>query len=262
MKQLEGKVALVTGASSGIGLATALELARSGAKVVALARSQQRLEKLVQEIKQAGGTGIYVVADVSKRDQVDRAVSEAIAQFGRIDIAVLNAGVEYLDPVAQIKEEELRHMIDVNLFGVLHPIQATLPYLTSSKGQIAVVSSPMMHLNFPHMGGYAASKAASTVLVDTLRREVAAQGVRLLTCFPGHTETQIAKHMSPDRFPAWYGRTSGHLKPEEVARPLVQAIIRNQPHLVVGGPVKFLLTLKKLVPALANRIIGKITAPA
>lgn len=263
VKHLQGKVALVTGASSGIGRATALELARHGAKVVALARSGLQLEELIRAIKAAGGTAMYVLADIARRDQVDRAVADALSQYGQLDIVVNNAGIEYLDPVCQMKEDEFRQMMEVNCFGALNVIQSVLPHLIRRQGGlIAMVSSPMMHLNFPHMGGYAASKAASTVLAETLRLEVAGQGIRVMTCHPGHTETAIASHMSPDRFPAWYGKRTSSLTPEEVAGRLALGIIRNEEHIVIGRPVQFLMTLKRYVPALAQRIIRKITATA
>jgi NADP-dependent 3-hydroxy acid dehydrogenase YdfG len=201
------------------------------------------------------------VADVTKRDQVEQAVAGTIAQFGRLDIVINNAGVEYLDPVSQINEAELRHMLEVNCFGALYVTQSALPRMTGQgSGLIVMVSSPMVHLNFPFMGGYAASKAASMVLAETLRREVSGQGVRVMTCHPGHTDTAIASHMPRDRFPSWYGKRTNTLRPGDVAERLVLGIIRQEKQVVIGGPVRFLLTMKQYMPSLANRIIGKITA--
>lgn len=261
MTMLQGKVALVTGASSGIGRATVLELARKGARVMAVARSRSLLEDLMKEVAALGGAGRCHVADVSIREEVAQAVAATIADFGRLDIVINNAGVEYLDPVSDIKEAELRHMLEVNCFGALYVAQSALPHLTDQgSGQIVMVSSPMVRLNFPFMGGYAASKAASMVLAETLRREVAQKGIRVMTCHPGHTDTAIASHMSADRFPAWYGKRTNTLHPDDVARRLVLGIIRGEEQVVIGGPVRFLLTLKQYMPSLADRIIRKITA--
>lgn len=261
MKKLEGKVALITGASSGIGRATVIELAHQGALVVALGRSLLPLKSLVEQINNGNGTATYITADVTKPEQVQTAITEVIAQHGHLDIVVSNAGVEDLDPVMKMDVEEVRQMMEVNFFGSLNVFQAVLPHLIECQsGSIVQVSSPMSYLTFPYMGGYSASKAACTAMVGSLRREVASLGIHVMVCYPGHTDTGLVKHIKPERLPPWHGKGVKSLTPELVAEKLVAGILNGKKQVFIGGPIQLLLSVNRFAPSLADKIIHKVTA--
>jgi NADP-dependent 3-hydroxy acid dehydrogenase YdfG len=161
MSNIKDKVVIITGASSGIGEATAHELASKGAKVVLAARREDRLLKLQQEIQSAGGQAVYKVTDVASAKQMEELASYAVKEFGKIDVIVNNAGVMPLSPVHEKKITEWEMMIDVNIKGVLYGIAAVLPYMRERKeGHIINVSSIAGHLVFKGSAVYSGTKFA------------------------------------------------------------------------------------------------------
>ncbi|RUU52309.1 SDR family NAD(P)-dependent oxidoreductase, partial [Mesorhizobium sp. M2C.T.Ca.TU.009.01.2.1] len=169
---LTGKVALVTGASSGIGEATAAALAAAGAKVAVAARRADRLEALVARIEKAGGVALAIEADIAKASDIVAMVDKVVSEWGRLDILVNNAGVMLLAPAAEADLDDWRQMIELNLIGLMATTKAALPHLKASKGHIVNVSSVAGRVANPGATGYAATKFGVVAFSESLRREV------------------------------------------------------------------------------------------
>lgn len=197
MPGIEGKVVVITGASSGIGEATARLLARRGARVVMGARRTDRLEKLASAIRAEGGTVEYRGLDVTKRKDMTDFVAFAQTTFGRVDVIVNNAGVMPLSPLSSLKVEEWDRMIDVNIRGVLHGIAAGLPIMKAQgHGQFVNVASICAHRVLPTAAVYCATKYAVWAISDGLRQE--STDIRVTVISPGVTESELADTITDD----------------------------------------------------------------
>ena len=195
MSSIEGKVVVITGASSGIGEATARLLAERGAHVVVGARRTERLEKLVADITKKGGSARFRAVDVTKRADAQALVDFAKAEFGRIDVLINNAGVMPLSPLAALKVEEWDQMIDVNIRGVLYGIAAVLPDMKArGDGQIINVASIGAHVVVPTGAVYCATKYAVWAISDGLRQENT--DLRVTVISPGVVESELAHTIS------------------------------------------------------------------
>ncbi|HZO86630.1 MAG TPA: SDR family oxidoreductase [Verrucomicrobiae bacterium] len=191
MSGISGKVILVSGASSGIGEATARELAGRGARVVLGARRTGRLEKLAQDINANGGTARFRALDVTKAEDFAAFVGFAHQEFGKIDVLVNNAGIMPLSPLDALKVDEWNQMIDVNIRGVLHGIAAVLPIMQQQGfGHIVNVSSIGGHLVYPTAAVYCATKHAVIAISEGLRQENTQIRVTVIT--PGVVESDLA----------------------------------------------------------------------
>ena len=198
---LQDTVALVTGASSGIGDATARELARHGAAVVIVARRKDRLDALAEQIGNDGGTALAVKADITDEDQVRRLVADAVERFGRLDTVINNAGVMLLGPIADAPTEEWDRMIDLNLKGLLYVAHATLPHLLRSAEQaprrvadLVNVSSVAGRVARRNSGVYNLTKHGVGAFSESLRQEVARRHVRVSLVEPGAVVTELLDH--------------------------------------------------------------------
>jgi len=226
---IENKVVVITGASSGIGEATAKTLASQGAKVVLGARREERLQALVSEIQSAGGQATYQVMDVTSREAVTALVAKAKSEFGKVDVLVNNAGLMPQSPLKETRFDEWDRMIDVNLKGVLNGIGAVLPDFYEQKaGQIITVSSIAGHqVNY---GGavYSATKYGVRALMETLRAEAATDKVhvRATVISPGAIATELLNSItSPDvknGLQAFYDQVA--IKPQSIADAISFAI--------------------------------------
>ncbi|MBB1520105.1 SDR family oxidoreductase [Aquipseudomonas guryensis] len=196
MSNIAEKVVIITGASSGIGEATALLLARQGAKVVLGARRSERLEQLVAQIRQQGGTAEFRSLDVSSREDVQAFVDFTLARFGCLDVLINNAGVMPLSPLAALKFAEWDRMIDVNIRGVLHGIGAALPVMQrQGSGHVINVASIGAYRVVPTAAVYCATKAAVVSISEGLRQE-AGGTVRVTVVSPGVVESELAESIS------------------------------------------------------------------
>ena len=202
---LQGCVALVTGASSGIGEATARLLARHGAAVAAVARRADRIDRLAQEIEGAGGRALAIEADIADRDAAQRAVSRAARTLGRLDIVVNNAGVMLLGPIRSADIEDWERMIDVNLKGALYVTHAALPHLLDAAANgprrvadLVNVSSVAGRLVRLGSGTYCATKHGLGAFSESLRQEVGGKFVRVSLVEPGATATELRSHNKPE----------------------------------------------------------------
>ena len=197
---IEGKVVVITGASSGLGEATARLLAAQGASVVLGARRVDRIRALADELTEGGGTALAVATDVADREQVVALVEAAVRTFGRIDVLVNNAGLMPHSPLERLKVDEWDRMIDVNLKGVLYGIAAALPHMQERKaGHIINVSSVAGHKVRPGGVVYAATKHAVRALSEGLRMEVKPYNIRTTVISPGAVATELPNSISePD----------------------------------------------------------------
>ena len=200
---LHGTVALVTGASSGIGEQTAATLAELGADVVVAARRTDRLDALVEQITGKGGRALAVAADVTEEDQAQAAVTQAVERFGRLDTVVANAGVMLLGQIEGADTTEWRRMIELNTLGAMYTAHAALPHLLAAAGQeprrvadLVVTSSVAGRQVRLGSGVYNASKHAIGAFAEALRQEVTQRHVRVSLIEPGAVETELASHNS------------------------------------------------------------------
>lgn len=198
MSQVSGKSIIITGASSGIGEATAKMLAEGGAKLMLAARREDKLDKLVTEIKAAGGTAAYQVVDVTKQSQVQALADETIKEYGKIDVMINNAGIMPLSPLAQLRVEEWDRTIDINIKGVLYGIAAVLPAMQKAQGgHIINISSVAGHVVFPNAAVYCGTKYAVRAISEGLRKEVG-KHIRCTIISPGAVATELTDHISDE----------------------------------------------------------------
>ena len=197
MQNIKEKVVVITGASSGLGEATARLLAAEGASVVLGARRAERLKTLADELIGNGGKAMAAATDVTDREQVKRLVDTAVQKFGRIDVMLNNAGLMPLAPLERLKVDEWDRMIDVNFRGVLYGIAAALPHMKQQKsGHIINVSSVYGHKIGPAAAVYCATKFAVRALSEGLRQEVKPYNVRTTVISPGAVATEMSEQVS------------------------------------------------------------------
>ena len=232
---LSGRVAVVTGASSGIGAATAKRLAASGARVAVLARRADRLETLVKEIEQAGGTALALPVDVTDAAAL-RAAAERIAdELGTVDLLFTNAGVMLPAPVEELPVEQWQHQIDLNITGLMNTIGAFVRQLVAAAAEKGVAdlvntSSIAAQNIFPNFAVYSGTKAYVTHLSRTLRAELGAKDVRVSAIEPGIVGTELQSHVTDAGARDWLDgskQAMTWLEPEDVAEAV--AFLAQQP---------------------------------
>jgi NADP-dependent 3-hydroxy acid dehydrogenase YdfG len=202
---LEGTVALITGASSGIGRATARELAGLGASVALVARRSDRLDELAEEIAGGGGTALAIEADVTEREAAEAAVMHAVGELGRLDTLVNNAGVMLLGPIADAPIEEWERMLSVNVMGLMYCANAALPHLLAAAEEeprgvadLVNISSVAGRQVSVGSGVYNATKHAVGAFSESLRQEVTQRHLRVSLVEPGAVATELAGHNRPE----------------------------------------------------------------
>ena len=253
-RTLKGKVAVVTGASSGIGEATARELAARGAAVVLAARAAHKLEDLEAEISASGGRGLAVKTDVSDRASVEAMVGKTVEAFGALDILVNNAGLGLSGRVAELRLEDMRHVFETNTVGPLNCIQAALPHMRSG-GRIINVSSVVGKRSVPKVGGYCATKFALNALSDALRVEIAGRGITVTSVYPGTTRRTAFRENSrrtKDEDRGWRPRG---VAPEKVAKRIAQAAEKGSRDVYVTLPDRLYVMGTTLLPGLTDRAL-------
>ncbi len=196
---ISGKVVVITGASSGLGEATARRLSAEGAKLVLGARRADRISALASQLTQAGGEAVSLATDVALREKVDALVQLGVDRFGRIDVLINNAGLMPNSPLERLRVQDWERMIDVNVKGVLYGIAAALPHMQRQKaGHIINVSSVAGLKVRPGNAVYAATKAAVRVITETLRMEVKAYNIRTTVISPGALATELPASITED----------------------------------------------------------------
>ena len=224
---LTGKVALVTGAGSGIGKATAVLLAKQGARVAALSHTAGEVEQTANEIKGNGNEGMAVVADVAQQDQMQRAVQQVVDRWGRMDIVFANAGINGVwAPIEELSLEDWTRTLTNNLTGTFLTIKYAVPYLKKQGGSIVITSSINGTRVFSNTGAtaYSVTKAGEVVMAKMLAVEFAPRNVRVNVVCPGRTETEIDQNtqkrdLDQIRFPVQYPKGDIPLDKGEPATP-------------------------------------------
>ncbi len=211
--RLQGQVALVTGASSGIGEATALALAAEGAKVALAARRVDRLEGLARRIAESGGEALALACDVADAEQVGRTVQAVQEKWGRLDILVNNAGISVLGPILGADTEEWRRVFDINVLGLMYATHAALPLMKEQGGgHVINMSSLLGRIAVAGSGVYAATKWAVGAFSEALRQEAVAYKVRVTIIEPGLTDTEINDHITDEGTKAMLDSYTGSMQ--------------------------------------------------
>ncbi|HEY9622100.1 MAG TPA: SDR family NAD(P)-dependent oxidoreductase [Crinalium sp.] len=235
--KLTSKVAIVTGASSGIGEATALALAAEGAMVAIAARRSDRLAALAKRITDQGGTALPITADVSDEAQVNDVVKQTQAKFGRVDILVNNAGVMLLGMIDGANTEDWRRMVNLNVLGLMYATHAVLPLMKAQGiGHIVNISSVAGRVANAGSGVYNATKWAVGAFSEALRKEVYQHNIRVTIIEPGLVATELPHHITDtaakDRAADFYGSLK-NLESEDIANAIAYAVTQP-PHVNVN----------------------------
>lgn len=224
-RSLSGKVALVTGASSGIGAGIALELARAGATVALAARRADRLAGVVAEIEALGGKALALAGDMTVEAEAVKAVEDTVAQLGRIDILINSAGVMQAGGIENVDFEEYRRVFDINVFGTLYCSSAAVKHmLAQGGGDIVNITSLAGRKGGPQTSAYSASKHAVNAMTDAMRQELGDRNIRVSILMPGATRTEVAEGISN---PNWRQAIAAHVAkdgavdPSETAQALI-----------------------------------------
>jgi NADP-dependent 3-hydroxy acid dehydrogenase YdfG len=242
MAVLDGTVALVTGASSGIGDATARELAGRGAAVALVARRQDRLEALAAELRDAGATALVIEADVSRREEAEAAVQRTVGELGRLDTLINNAGVMLLGPVEAAPVEEWDRMVQVNVLGLLYCAKAALPHLlAAAEGEprrvadLVNISSVAGRVARAGSGVYNLTKFGVGAFSEGLRQEVTGRHVRVSLVEPGAVATELAGHNRPEVLETLKERFAGmeRLESRDIADAIAYVVTRPR-HMAVN----------------------------
>lgn len=259
LKPLKEQVIVITGASSGIGLATAQAAAKAGAKVVLAARNQEALSKIEQEIKNEGGQAIFVVADVGREADVKKIADAAISNFGGFDTWVNDAGVSIYGRLDEVTDEDNRRLFDTNFWGVVYGSLVAAKHLKNKGGAIINVGSELSDISIPLQGMYSASKHAVKGFTDSLRIELmedkAPVSVTLIkpagidTPYPQHAKNYTDRELTLP--PPVY-------MPEEVAMAILEAAVNPHRDIMVGGGAKLMSSLNKRIPGVMDWVNSKI----
>lgn len=221
-RPLAGQVAIVTGATRGIGRAIAVRLAAEGVAICLAGRNAARGEAVAAEVQKAGGRCVAAVLDVVDYKATQRVVEETRERFGRLDIAIANAGVGTVGPVAESDPEAWRAMMDVNFFGTAHLARSVLPsMLADGRGTIMAIASSAATTGYPEWAGYCASKWAVAGFMDCLGREMVGKNIRVSTVNPGSVDTPFWDDLNQDLARSGTAARTSMMSAEDVAEIVV-----------------------------------------
>ncbi|MFB3153948.1 MAG: SDR family oxidoreductase [Candidatus Acidiferrales bacterium] len=256
--KLSNQVAVITGASEGIGAAIARRFAGEGARVVLAARSEEKLKALAEEL--GSERALAVPTDVTDAEQVKRLMARTREHFGGLDILVNNAGVGLYASVAEMAWADFEQMWKVNFFGVVRCIREALPDLRERRGMVVNISSVAGKLAIPYLTGYCASKFALNAFSTGLRMELAQAGVRVVVVCPGTVRTPF--HQSAfrsNRLPEVFAqRSRGGISAERVAVATLRAVVRGRREVVVPWRLRLAVGFRNLLPAFADGILQRM----
>ncbi|RZK80359.1 MAG: SDR family oxidoreductase [Pedobacter sp.] len=255
----KGKVVIITGASSGIGKACAVEFAKRGANLVLAARQYVTLCEITAELEKSHNIkALAVQADVSKQEDCEQLIKQAVATFGQIDILINNAGLSMRALFQEVDLMVLKNLMDVNFWGTVYCSKYALSEILKTKGSIIGVSSIAGYRGLPGRTGYSASKFAMNGFMESLRTELLKTGVHVMVACPGFTTSNIRVAALAEDGQS-HGETSMDegkmMTAEEVAKIMADGIVNRKRTLVIGGQGKLTVWLNKLLPALADNLV-------
>jgi short-subunit dehydrogenase len=262
MERFRGRVALITGASAGIGAALARRFAAERADVVLAARRTGRLQALARDIEAGGTRALAVACDVTRDEDVERMAARAREAFGRIDVVIANAGFGVVGPVERLTLEDYRRQFETNVFGVLRTIYATLDDLARTRGPLVLIGSVMGHISIPGASPYAMSKWAVRALAKALVHELRPRGIAVVHISPGAVVSElrqvdnhgVLRSQVDDPLPRWL-----RMPTERAARQIVDAVARRRSERVITQHGKVVVALEHHAPRLlsaAIRLLG------
>lgn len=255
-RNLTGRRAIVTGASSGIGCELAIEIARRGANVVLFARRADRLAETEAAIAKLGRRAVCVVGDVTDQDARRRALEAAKRELGGLDILINNAGIAAHGRFAESNPDRVRPIFEVNFFAPVEFIREALPLLREGREPLIVnIGSILGERAAPHKSEYSASKFALHGFSEALRPELKRDGIDVLVVAPGPTASEHFDKLLEDKGLPW--KEPRRMPADEAARQIVCAIERGQNKLIIGWPSRFWLLLNRLSPRLLDRILAR-----
>jgi len=267
MKNLNSKVAVVTGAASGIGRAVAIKLAEKGCSVALVDIDSDAMTETAELIQQSGVCVSTHIVDVANRERFYEFAGEVIQEHGQVDIVVNNAGVNVAEEMHSISYENIEWVVGINLWGVIHGTKAFLPHMISRKqGHIVNISSIGGYISSPFMGPYGMTKFAVRSLSETLRGELKGTGVCVTSVHPGGIRTNIAKntrfgHTLAQQQEAITGKLESTFStsPERAATKIVRAIQKERFRLFIGVDSYLMYFLERLCPVLTLRIMARVS---
>jgi short-subunit dehydrogenase len=247
----QGKTVLITGASSGIGEALALELARQGANLALLARRTDRLAAVAAACEKKGARAISVECDVTMDGDLEKAAQKAREAFGRIDVVIANAGFGVAGNFTKLKLEDYRRQFETNVFGLLRTVYATVDDLKKSHGNLVLLGSVAGHVALPGNSAYSMSKFAVRALAEALRDEFIPMGVWVTLVSPGFVESEIRKvdnvgelhAKARDPIPAWI-----RVPADKAAREILAATARGKAERIITGHGKVIVAINRFAP--------------
>ena len=251
----KNKVILITGASSGIGRATAIEFAKLGANIVLVARKKDKLEKVADELKKFSISTLICQCDVSKKDQVKEMSKTVLEKFDTVDVLINNAGFAIYGSVYDLTIDEIESQMETNYFGMIYCIKNFLPSMISKKsGHIVNVASVAASFGLPGIASYCASKFAMLGFSEGLKHELKDTGIGITVVSPIMVRTSFFDHTSFEKMPK-YSPTS--LSSETVAKTIVKAANSPRLEIIVPSIVRGAVWMKNTFPYLINPILGK-----
>ncbi|MBI4758569.1 MAG: SDR family NAD(P)-dependent oxidoreductase [Chloroflexi bacterium] len=249
----DGKVALVTGASSGIGKQVALHLVRAGARVAILARNRNALEDLAHQMGE--GQTLVCPADVTDPETIKSVASIVLSRFGKIDILVNAAGILRAGGFLQLSEPEFRQVMEVDYFGTVNCLRAVLPHMVKARaGHVVNVSSLAGKVVFPGSSAYSAAKFAIIGMSNALRQELKPYGIGLTVVCPGYVDTPLLdQHLPSVRSSIFFKMTRSYAA-DKVAIAILNGIKRNKRELILPGSLRLVLAIQCVSPTLAETL--------
>ncbi|MBI4471687.1 MAG: SDR family NAD(P)-dependent oxidoreductase [Acidobacteria bacterium] len=245
---MRDKVVVITGASSGIGAALAVEFASCGARVALLARRLDRLEALARKIGVSGNEVIALRCDVASDEEVKQALDDVRVRFGALDVLVANAGFGVSGKAEQLAVDDYRRQFATNVFGLLSPVLDSLPDLKMSRGRIVLLGSVSAYVSLPGHSAYSMSKFAVRALAEALWVELGESGISVTLVSPGFVESELRGEQ--DTVPSWLVMPA-----RKAARKIVRAVALRRREVVITAHGRFVLFLERYFPALTRQLI-------
>ena len=252
------RVVAITGASAGIGRATAVRLARDGAAVAMCARRREMLEAAARDVDAAGGEALPIVADVTSVDDMERFVSAAVDRFGQLDVIVCNAGFGIAGTIDDISPDQMRKLVDINYMGTFYAARAALRvFRRQHHGHVVIISSIVGKRGVPYMGAYAATKFAQVGMAECLRAEVAGSPIHVSVVYPVSTESEFFDVMSRETGTAITHAFGPRQDTSIVADAIARAIERPVPEVFPHFQSRALVWLNTMAPGLCDRVVKR-----